>query len=408
MHIHLDAVGGVSGNMFIGALLDAFPQWAEELSRQLSLAGFSDLVTLQTQNRNDGVLTGTFFNVFENENTAAHHHQHYHQHRPYRLIRESLESSELNTKVKQHALGIFHALAEAEAEVHGTSIDEVSFHEVGAWDSIADVICAAYLINCANQMSASCTWSVSSLPLGNGLVQTVHGALPVPAPAVTLLLKGFRFYRDEIDGERVTPTGAAILKYLLPEGNTVKIQQDSLINTGIGFGSRKFPGISNVLRVLVLDSQAASTWQEQRVLQINFEIDDQTAEDIATALEQLRIIDGVLDVCQHPVFGKKGRIATSVQVLAKADAERTVIEACFAQCSTIGLRKQFVQRSTLKREEIEVEQDDQTFKVKKVTRSDGKASYKVAMDDLALATKTQTERETLRSTIARRLKTDDD
>ncbi len=397
MHIHLDAVGGISGNMFIGALLDVFPEQVAALSQQLELAGFSDLVALQSNSHNDGILTGTFFNVSPSHKNHSGEHKHEHEHRAYALIRETLKSSSLDSSVKKHALGIFQYLAEAEASVHGTEVDDVQFHEVGAWDSIADVVCSAYLIERAAKKE-SCTWSVSALPLGNGFVQTAHGKLPVPAPAVTLLLKGFSFYRDDIEGERLTPTGAAILRYLINEfaGECPQMQ---LNGSGYGFGSRRFAGISNVLRALVFATEGSTQkWQEQNILQINFEVDDQSGEELAEALSKLRAMNGVYDVCQFPVYGKKGRLATSVQVLAELSESDEVLANCFAQTTTLGLRKQIVSRAVLPREETCLEHEGQSFRIKQVQRPSG-VTRKIELDDIAQSSNNQQQRQALRSIL---------
>ena len=204
MHIHLDLIGGLSGNMFVGAMLDHLKTPIPALLLQIERAGFADLVELTATSKNDGVLTGTYFNV--SAEFEAHHHRH------YRDIKQKVEASLLSEKTKQISLDIFRLLAEAEATVHGKAIEDVAFHEVGAWDSIADIISAAWLIEQAGVTSTS----VSSLPMGGGRVKTAHGLLPVPAPATELLLRGFEFIDDGISGERITPTGAAILKFLKP------------------------------------------------------------------------------------------------------------------------------------------------------------------------------------------------
>lgn len=397
MHIHLDAVGGVSGDMFIGAVLDVFPLWADDLPRQLEAAGFSDLVTLQTQPKNDGVLAGTIFQVSEKQQP------HHHHHRSYRLIRETITASQLSAGVKTAALGIFQHLAEAEAEVHGKAVDDVHFHEVGAWDSIADVVCAAYLIDKLSQVYDSLTWSVSALPAGKGLVDTAHGKLPLPAPAVALLLKGFAFCHDDIEGERVTPTGAAIVKYLLPRGSGQQSSQAPgiLQTSGIGFGSKEFPGLSNVLRVLTYQPTANTNqaWQIESVTHIRFEVDDQSAEDLSIALQNLRAVEGVLDACYFPLYGKKERIAFAVQILANPAAQDKVVNACFNQCPTIGLRLRLEQRAVLPRQEGTVEHEGETYRVKTVTRPNGKLSAKIEMDDLTKKPATFAERQEIRRAV---------
>lgn len=231
MHIHLDAVGGIAGDMFVAALLDAWPELAADVASNLRQAGLADDVRACPVVHDDGVLTGHRFEVTKDgagdpsdkpEHQAHHHHHHdgrsphHHDHgghTHWRDLRASLLESALPETVKHTAIGIFQELARAEAEVHGKEVDAVAFHEVGNWDSLADIVAAATLIVGVGPA----TWSVGSLPLGGGWVETAHGRLPVPAPATALLLRGFRFHDDGRPGERVTPTGAAILRFLAPE-----------------------------------------------------------------------------------------------------------------------------------------------------------------------------------------------
>ena len=370
MHIHLDLLGGISGDMFIGAMLDCFPQRIDTLSGLVDAAGFSDLVELHCEETNDGVLTGTRFKVVAAGDAQNHGHRHYAD------IRKILCASSLDESTKKSALGIFQLLAQAEAKVHGNEIEKVAFHEIGAWDSIADIVCAASLISSSDVSS----WSVSRLPLGKGQVSTAHGQLPVPAPATSLLLQGFEFFDDGIEGERITPTGAAILKYLepasaVPDGAT-------LHHSGFGFGSRKFPGISNVLRLLVFDTDKAVGWDSDQVLQLEFEVDDQTAEELAVALEQIRAHEGVIDVLQFSVFGKKGRQSTSIRVLAMPKIEQALSECCFNVTSTLGIRRQLTTRSILRRSQLLVRHGGKEYRVKVAMRPGG-VTAKVEMDDLS-------------------------
>ncbi|MEX2326545.1 MAG: LarC family nickel insertion protein, partial [Pseudomonadales bacterium] len=244
MHIHLDLVGGLAGDMFVGAILDCFPDLARSLPGQLDLAGFRDLVELEIKPADDGILTGTQFKVVADQDAEGHHHRHYSE------IRKIICESGLAENVKHHALGIFEIIAAAEASIHGKPIEKIAFHEVGAWDSIADIVCAGVLIDTIGATS----WSVSKLPLGRGQVKTAHGMLPVPAPATALILEGFEFFDDGLMGERITPTGAAILKHLSTTPG-LGPGVSTLRKSGYGFGTKRFPGISNVVRMLVFDER---------------------------------------------------------------------------------------------------------------------------------------------------------
>ena len=348
MHLHLDPVGGIAGDMFIAALLDAYPELAAGLDAALAGVGLPPGARCALLAHNDGVLSGRRFELsLPAEFAGAGAGHHHHDHRGLAAIRAAIAAMGLDVAVAARAVAIFAILAEAEAAVHGVSVDEVEFHEVGALDSIADIVGAAWII----EALAPATWSVGALPLGSGSVQTAHGALPVPAPAVVKLLQGFVFTDDGLPGERVTPTGAAILRQLACASGAGP-RAGRLAASGLGFGTRKLPGRANALRVLAFDMSDAPIADEVALLA--FEIDDQTAEDLALGLERLRACAGVLDVLQSPVFGKKGRMAAQVQVLAQPAQTPAVLAACFAETTTLGVRHQLVARSVLERKELTV------------------------------------------------------
>ena len=397
MHIHLDAVGGISGNMFIGALLDLTPALATQLPALLAEAGFANLVTVQAARHHDGVLGGTLVTV-----TSAVPMVHAkipsvgeHSHRSWREIKKLLQNSKLGDTVKAHALGIFTCLAEAEAKIHGKPVDDVDFHEVGAWDSIADIVCSAWLI----AESGAQSWSVSALPLGRGRVVTAHGVLPVPAPAVTLLLQGFTFHDDGREGERVTPTGAAILKYLAAS-QTAPQRGRTLLQSGLGFGTHRFPGLSNVLRALAFEEPVSSEAADHdSVCILSFEVDDQNPEDLALGLEQVREHPDVIDVLQYPVFGKKQRLGSSVRVLVRPDGEEEVRQLCFLQTTTLGIRHELSRRSVLPRWEEQVALEGRSYRVKLARRPDGQITAKAELDDLAISNLKQAERQLVREVV---------
>ncbi len=392
MHIHLDAVGGVAGDMFIAAMLDAFPDLRDGMLAAIRAAGLPAEVHVGFAEHQDHALTGLRFRVIEPRAAellvAAHHHPH----TPFADIRAHLQACALTPSVRAHAIGIFTVLAEAEARVHGKTIDTVSFHELGEWDSIADIVGAAFLIDAFASPGAAATWSVSSLPLGRGRAKTAHGMLPIPTPATVLLLEGFEFADDGLEGERVTPTGAAILRHL---GCTQAASRRSrrLLRTGIGFGTRTFPGISNVLRVLAFE-EAREHRGSDEVAQVQFEVDDQTPEDLAIALDKLRAHPSVLDVLQTPAFGKKGRMTMHIQLLADAADMEAVFDACFSETTTIGLRFQVMQRRKLARASTTVEAAGRQMRVK-ITERPGRKTAKVEADDLLNVIGGRAERERL-------------
>lgn len=374
-HVHLDPLGGVAGDMFAAAMLDALPDQAEavaETVRRVLPVGAHAVA------HRDSILTGRRFVIQETPATAIdHHHDGHHHHTHWRDIRDRIEAAGLAPDVTRHALGIFGALAEAEAEVHGVAVDDVTFHEVGAVDSIADILAAATVVAACGEAS----WSVAPLPLGGGRMNTAHGLMPVPAPATTLLLRGFAFTDDGISGERVTPTGAAILHYL--RATSAGAPRDvRLSRTGTGFGTRTMPGISNCLRVLIFEpaEQPAAPAEHRTLAVIQFELDDQTPEELAAGLDAIRAVAGVHDALQSPVVGKKGRLAAQIQVLARPDAAEAAMDACFRETTTIGLRLHHVEGRALPRTLSRVDVAGMPVGVKVVERPDGRRTAKAECD----------------------------
>lgn len=333
-HLHLDPVGGIAGDMFAAALLDAFPEFEAPAVAMLA-ALLGDEAEIGLSRRPVGGFAGARLTVTGRGG---------HTHRNLADICALLDGCDaLPPGATAIARDIFTRLGEAEAAVHGTGLDAVHFHEVGAVDSIADIALAGFLIDAV----VADSWSVGPLPLGGGTVRTAHGVLPVPAPATARLLDGFEMIDDGHPGERVTPTGAAILSHLKP----VMLSHRPALRMaggGTGFGMRELPDRPNALRILVLEAGAPGT---DRVAVTSFEIDDQSPEDLAIGLDAIRALDGVLDVIQTPAFGKKGRMVAAVRILAEPAAQAALREAVFEQTATLGLREQIVTRHVLAREE---------------------------------------------------------
>ena len=371
-HIHLDPVGGAAGDMFIAAVLDAFPDLREGMVAAIRASGFPDDIGIEVDAHRDHALTGLRFATAEVGHTAGARHHH----RKFSDIRLALQDSGLAENVLAEAIAMFTLLAGAEAQVHGMSVDEVSFHELGEWDSIADIVGAAFLITALNA-----TWSVGPLPLGGGRVATAHGSLPVPAPATALLLEGFDCFDDGVGGERVTPTGAVILRHLGANRARGPVTR-RLLGGGTGFGTRELPGLSNVLRLLVFEEQGSIGAERDRIAEILFEVDDQTAEDLAIGLANLRAHQAVREVLQMPAFGKKGRMTTHVRVLADPSRIQEVCEVCLEETTTIGLRYQVLDRLILQRQERALELDGRRIGMKAVSRGAG-TTVKAEADDMA-------------------------
>lgn len=413
LHIHLDVVGGIAGDIFAAGMVDAFPKLKDVVLRNTStvlpaqggkpvfLEGKSGAIrALRFALAPDGAVPAP------PHTHANHHHGHAHDHAPhhhesdhqaevlhrhndapdhhhydhgagsYLEIVHLIDRADLPPNVRVHALGILRLLAEAEAHIHQVNIDHVHFHELAGWDSIMDVVAAGTIIAA---LDGAC-WSVSTLPLGGGLIQTQHGLLPVPAPATAALLKDFQWRNDGVSGERITPTGAAILRYLI-DRPTSQLPGGRLMSTGTGAGTREFEQLPNILRVLVFEAGAQS--ESMVVATVSFDVDDMTGEEIQIAADRIRQASGVIDVTTGQRTGKKGRVATSFRVLAQPDSLDDINPLIFTETSTIGLRWHLEQRACLFRKPDTVPHEDGVLRVKEVRRPDGSLSRKAESDDVA-------------------------
>ena len=422
MHIQLDPVGGIAGDMFAAAVLDAWPELEPPLVAALERAWLDAIATVERVDHSDHALTGSRFavretsggdrdpRVHETDRTDREPHVHdsdghgdgddhepVHEHHLYRDIRTLLEESDLDSGVRARSLDIFARLAAAESAVHGVPLEDVSFHEVGAWDSIADIVCAAWLIE---RLDAA--WSCGPLPIGRGRIDTSHGRLPVPAPATVELLRGMVVDQDTHLGERVTPTGAAIVSHLAPSFASLPGPM-RLDRSGTGFGTSRLPGTSNVLRLLAFEpiEMLDASVHRERIAVCEFEIDDQTGEDLALALDRLRNVGGVLDVSSHAMTGKKGRISIHVRLLARIGAVEAVIESCFRETTTLGVRWHEVSRAALGRASATVTVDGRSVRVKSAHRPGDIRTAKAEIDDLAGVAGGHATRQWMRASVER-------
>jgi pyridinium-3,5-bisthiocarboxylic acid mononucleotide nickel chelatase len=399
LEIHLDPLGGWSGDMFVAALLDAFPEFWPSVQATVASLQLGAQAECRLVPHRDHVLTGSRFLVGADSSASSggpahlshdHSHSHSHDHREHAHvghrawadIRADLAGSDLDASIREHAIAIFALLAKAEAKVHGVEEDAVAFHEVGAIDSIVDIVAAARLI----ALIGAGRWTSGPLPLGSGRIKTAHGVLPVPAPATAILMQGLATIDDGVAGERVTPTGAAIARYLLASDQPLVRHPRRLSRSGTGFGARTMPGISNCLRMLAFDeapAQTAGPIGRRQLAVIAFEVDDQSAEDLAAGLDHIRALPGILDVTQGSVLGKKGRMAVHVQVLVAPAELENAIAACFQETTTIGLRYQITDGAVLRRRFDTVEIDGEKLQVKIVDRPGGEQSAKTEISEVA-------------------------
>ncbi|WP_111978711.1 LarC family nickel insertion protein [Algibacillus agarilyticus] len=397
-HIHLDVVGGIAGDMFVGAMLDAFPRLETIVLDKLKAimpADAGDVKTWFTVNGGMCIKRFALMNdvvaseidlakssgseaqpVHKHQHEHSYTQEHTHQHESAHIkttckyLLSLIAKSELSEDEKDIACDLLTILATAEAKVHNTTLDRVHFHELADWDSLMDIVAAAIIFS----QLAEVSWSVSTLPMGRGFVKTQHGLLPVPAPATSELLQGFSFRDDGIEGERITPTGAAILRYLKPQ--LTPVEQSVLLTSGYGGGNRTLNGLPNMLRAMVYEY--AKEEEAQEIAIIHFDIDDMTGEEVALALDKLRATTGVLDVNVFSARGKKGRHVEQVQIQACLSLHKQVIDQCFIETSTTGLRWRFEQRRCLER----TSNTDNIVTVKKVQRPDATTTLKIEHDEL--------------------------
>jgi uncharacterized protein (TIGR00299 family) protein len=394
--IHLDAVGGISGDMFVAAMLDARPELRERVLAEAAavLPGGTGRPALTEAT--SGAVRALRFGLADAPATEpAHAHSHGHDRAghhdghaaepthhggdaagSFADMCARIRAARLTRATADHAVAILTILAQAEAAIHRVPVSEVHFHELADWDSLLDVTAAGSIAAALE----GARWTVSPLPRGGGLVRTRHGLLPVPAPATAAILTGFTWRDDDIAGERVTPTGAAILRHLAAESRP-DAALGRLQAVGTGAGTRSLPGMPNILRALVFETAA---WPEQdRITVLSFEIDDMSGEEIAVAADRLRQLAGVVDVSIGQRSGKKGRPMHAFHLLVQPDRTEAAVERCFLETSTIGLRVREERRVKLPRELQRSQHGDVEVGIKTVQRPGVRTTAKAESDDLA-------------------------
>ena len=349
---YLDCFSGISGDMFIGALLDAgLPLHVlENRLRTLPLNNYQLEITKESRNN----IFGTRF-VVEFMPTEQ-------PPRNLETLRKIVHKGDLSRTVKEKAVEVFEQIARVEGKIHNISPEKVHFHEVGAVDSIIDIV--GTLIGIEHLGLASL--SASHIPLGSGFVDTAHGTIPVPAPATVELLKGIPVYDAGIPHEMVTPTGAALVKNLV--GSFGSMPPMVVRTVGYGVGKRVFPEKPNLLRILVGDPQPERDVETIVVLETN--VDDTNPEWLGHLMEKL-FKTGALDVVFCPIQMKKNRPGVQVQVVGSPDHREPLMEVLFRESATLGIRFHYTQRQVLNRSKAEVKSPWGKMQVKKVENQDG-------------------------------------
>jgi uncharacterized protein (TIGR00299 family) protein len=352
-HIHIDLLGGIAGDMFLAAAIDADLVDIPELERALSSLGVGEIRVVSERVRR-GAISGTHVR-FEGWDPAQES-----DHRHLSTILEMLDDSGLSEGVKARARQMFQTLGESESKVHDIPLETVHFHECGALDSIFDFVSAAFIIETA------ASWSAGAIPTGSGTVETDHGTVPVPVPATADILKGFELIARPVQAELVTPTGATILKTLGLISPGLERPRATVRAIGYGAGTRELDEFSNVVRFLVMETNettASSRATRDVVAKLTCEIDDMNPE-LFSAVEAKLFDEGALDVVREPVLMKKGRQGTRLSVLCAPEARDLLADVLFRHTTTFGVRVSEVERVKLARELVEVTIDGGTVRVK--------------------------------------------
>ena len=344
--LYLDAVGGAAGDMILAAFIDGLvpPEYLQEQIALLQLPDYEIRISQTMRHK----ISAKRWEVLS----------HDHTHRHLSDVEELIQASALSDFVKQNSVEVFRLLAQQEGKVHNQPVEKVHFHEVGAVDSLIDIV-GTFV--CVEYLKPDVIFT-SPLPISHGIIEAAHGKLPVPAPATLELLKDFPVVYRDVEGELVTPTGAVLFTYLsrgeLPQGMPFRIRR-----IGYGAGSRDFPQVPNLLRIW--EGEMDSPRIIETVYQVETNIDDMNPEIFPYVQEKL-LTAGALDVSLYTGIMKKGRPGTLISVLVPAERLNSVKAILYRETTTIGLRYFPVHREKLPREEQIVETPWGKMRIKKV------------------------------------------
>ena len=330
---YFDAFSGIAGDMTVAALIDAGAD-SRALTDGLTSLGTAAQFTVEPAKR--AGIAGTRF-IVEAPQDNKHRHLHH--------IDKIIDESGLPATTKERSKRVFRKLGEAEASVHGISIERVHFHEVGAVDSICDIVGACYGLDLLGIERIY----MSNINVGSGTVQCDHGLMPVPAPATARLLIGHPTYSSGPTVELTTPTGAAFAAALAESfGHMPAMKVDKI---GFGAGTKDFPGHSNMLRGMVGESSAATEAATVTVIEAN--IDDTTPQVLGYTMDRL-FEEGALDVALQPLQMKKNRQGTLLRVIARPEDQEKLAQLILAETTSLGVRMYSAQRRVLERRTVPV------------------------------------------------------
>lgn len=378
--LYLDLGMGAAGDMLTAALLELLPE-PDRFVEKLNAVGIPG-VRFEREPAVKCGITGTHVRVTvngEEEVEPPHEHDHDHHHDHHHSGMDEIEHIvrghlDLSDKVKEQVLATYQQIAAAESRVHGVPVTDVHFHEVGAMDAIADVTAVCLLLD----ELAPDRIVASPVHVGAGHVRCAHGILPVPAPATAEILKGIPIYGGAVDGELCTPTGAALVRQFVTAFGEMPVMTVERI--GYGMGNKDFER-ANCVRAILGESAAAA----DDVVELSFNVDDMTAEEIGFATEML-FASGANEVFTVPVGMKKNRPGTLICVLCEPGCKDEIVRAVFKHTTTIGLRESAVKRTVLDRTVTTVETPYGTVS-KKTSQGCGVTRSKYEYDDLARVAK---------------------
>jgi uncharacterized protein (TIGR00299 family) protein len=376
MILKLEAFAGLSGDMFLGLLAD-LGDFHDQLQKLPQLLHLEEELKICYSQKNKNGIACTHVKIIDLKQEERHAHEHHH-HRHLKDVYKIIDNSDLDAASKERARAIFAEIAKAESEVHGVSIEKIHFHEVGAIDSIADVLGAAWMIEMLGIEKTYCT----TVHTGYGFVNTEHGKLPVPAPATQKILQGIPCMAGDVKSEMVTPTGAAILKNLHADFEIPVLTENKV---GYGPGEKDFE-IPNVLRGSLCEKPHNKN-EQLYVLQCN--LDDCNGETLGQEFQQMIMDTGALDISIHPILMKKGRPANMISIMTKEAHLDALTNLLLEMTSTIGVRYFPVQRKELKRMPVTLASPWGDIRAKQVILPSGKTRIKPESDDIMNIAKEQ-------------------
>lgn len=384
--LYYDCFSGISGDMNLAAMVDlGVPK--EYLIEELKKLNINDEYELNITREVKNGISGNKANVIltshhhhdENHSHGEHnqHNLHYHEennhhhHRNLKDIEDIIKASDLKEKVKNLSLNIFKIVAEAEAKVHNKELYEVHFHEVGATDSIIDIVGAAICCDYLDIEEIFC----STVEVGSGFVHCAHGVLPVPAPATVEILNDVPIRKGSVPFEATTPTGAAILKSLVKQFTDKG--EFKVLKVGYGIGHKDFDKIPNVLRVFIAEKEE----KKKQCFVTECNIDDMSSEIYPYVIDRL-LSSGAQDVYLTPIVMKKGRPAIKLSVLHIEEKERDIMDVLFNETTTIGVRKYKVEKSILDRDIKSISTSYGQIKIKACYKEGNMIKYKPEFEDI--------------------------